>query len=135
MEPLAVLGGLLDELRASAARAQSILDRSGRLRRHAVDLSAAALVLRRQSERLLPHASAPTDVSGDLRGVRVLVVEGGTEVAKGLSSSLSALGAEVRAARSVPDALDAYLAILPDVLANSVPPAQFAATILGVLRK
>jgi CheY-like chemotaxis protein len=178
--------GLLEELRASVARAQSILERSGRLRRHAVELSAAALLLRRQSERLSRRASASTDVPGDLRGVRVLVVESGTEAARGLSASLSALGAEVRAARSVPDALDAYLAILPDVLvcdvavsgvrgldlvrelrekgalapavavamtvdgetcrkaraagfdevlASSVAPAQFAATILGVLRK
>jgi DNA-binding response OmpR family regulator len=52
--------------------------------------------------------------------VRILVVEDQTGTLPGLSTSLSVLGAEVRAAGSVADALDAYLGILPDVLVLDV---------------
>ena len=119
-ETAAAARALLEELRDSVARVQSILERSRRLRRHAVELSAAALLLRRQSDHHSRHASAAEDVRKDLRGVRVLVVEDQTGTLPGLSTSLSVLGAEVRAAGSVADALDAYLAILPDVLVLDV---------------
>jgi len=103
-ETAAAARALLEELRGSVARAQSILERSRRLRRHAVELSAAALLLRRQSDHLTRRTSGPDHVRLDLRGVRVLVVEGHTGTVPGLSTSLSVLGAEVRAARSAADA-------------------------------
>jgi CheY-like chemotaxis protein len=119
-ETAAAARALLEELRGSVARAHSILERSRRLRRHAVELSAAALLLRRQSDHLTRRTSEGEDVPKDLRGVRVLVVEDHAGMVPGLSTSLSMLGAEVRAAHSVADALDAYLAILPDVLVFDV---------------
>ena len=132
-ETAAAARALLEELRGSVARAQSILERSRRLRRHAVELSAAALLLRRQSDHLTRRTSGPDHVRLDLRGVRVLVVEGHTGTVPGLSTSLSVLGAEVRAARSAADALDAYLAILPDVLVFDV--ALAGPRSLGLLRE
>ncbi|PYQ50529.1 MAG: hypothetical protein DMF78_15440 [Acidobacteria bacterium] len=98
-ETAAAARALLEELRGSVARAQSILERSRRLRRHAVELSAAALLLRRQSDHLTRRTSGPDHVRLDLRGVRVLVVEGHTGTVPGLSTSLSVLGTEASSRR------------------------------------
>jgi CheY-like chemotaxis protein len=126
-ETAAAARGLLAEIRGSHARAQTIMEGSVRLRERAIELSAAALQLRCRSDRLLRPQWADT-VTGsgrrDLRGLRVLVVCGSGGAGHTLAVALGGLGAAVRTAFSVAGALDAYLAVLPDVLVIDVGGAR-----------
>lgn len=129
-EAIAVAQALLKELSTSTAKAWTLVDWSLELRRQAIRLTATALTLRRQSERLgavehLPHpASTPdgrAEQAGALQTVRVLLVGDSAEHEEGFTMLLAALGAEVCAARSLAAAVEAGRTFRPDVLVCDVP--------------
>jgi len=94
-EAAVVARTLLAELRSATARSESLVNKSLELRRQAIRLTATALTLRRQPGR--PDPRRPTD---GLHGVRVLVIGDDPGLVERFTMLLSALGADVRAARS-----------------------------------
>ncbi|HEU0107590.1 MAG TPA: hypothetical protein VFT38_15530 [Vicinamibacteria bacterium] len=110
-EATAVARALLAELRSSTARSESLVNKSLELRRQAMRLTATALTLRRQPRR--PDAPRPTD---GLHGIRVLVIGDGPAQVERFTMLLSALGADVRAASSTREAVEAAWIFHPHVL-------------------
>jgi CheY-like chemotaxis protein len=131
-EALAVARALLAELRGSRRRSWAIVERSLELRRQAIRLTAAGLALsdrssrtRRESTELL---AAPTPVLDrlhlpPLHRVRVLLVRAvsGSEHAKAVANLLATIGAEMRVAASVPEAVLEARQFHPEVLVCDVP--------------
>jgi CheY-like chemotaxis protein len=127
-EAALVARALLAELRSSTARSESLVNRSLELRRQAIRLTASALTLRRQPRRPDPSASPapvgatePRDGTDGLHGVRVFVIGDGPRLVERFTMLLSALGADVRAASSTREAVEAAWIFHPHVLVCEVP--------------
>jgi CheY-like chemotaxis protein len=132
-EAVVVARALLEELRASSVRFWALVDRSLELRRQAIRLTATALTLRRQSERRhaadRSPASSPRPTPGTavhdraaaLHAVRILLVGDSPAHEDEFTMLLAALGADVRASRSLPAAVEVALTFHPDVLVCDVP--------------
>jgi CheY-like chemotaxis protein len=142
-EAAAVARALLAELRSSTARSESLVNRSLELRRQAIRLTASALTLRRQPRRADPRmpstpsaspapaeAANPRDGTDGLHGVRVLVVGNGPGLVERFTMLLSVLGADVRAASSMPEAVEGAWVFHPHVLVCEVPAVEDRATAL-----
>jgi len=139
-EAAAVARALLAELRSSTARSESLVNRSLELRRQAIRLTANALALRRQPRRSDPSTPSaspapaeevnPRDGTDGLHGIRVLVVGDGPGLAERYTMLLSALGADVRAASSLPEAVEGAWVFHPHVLVCEVPAVEDRATAL-----
>jgi len=130
-EAAAVARALLAELRSATARSESLVNKSLELRRQAIRLTATALTLRRQPGR--PDARRPTD---GLHGIRVLVIGDDAGLVERFTMLLSALGADVRAARSTQEAVERAWIFHPHVLVCEVPArADRATALVGDLRR
>jgi CheY-like chemotaxis protein len=130
-EAAVVARALLAELRSATARSEALVNRSLELRRQAIRLTAAALTLRPQPRR--PDARRPTD---GLQGIRVLVIGDGPGLVERFTMLLSALGADVRAACSTREAVEAAWIFHPHVLVCEVPArADRATAIVDDLRR
>jgi CheY-like chemotaxis protein len=124
-EAAAVARALLAELRSATARSESLVNKSLELRRQAMRLTATALTLRRQARP--PDARTPTE---GLHGIRVLVIGDGPGLVERFTMLLSALGADVRAARSTQEAVEGAWIFHPHVLVCEVPARVDRATAL-----
>ena len=108
-----VARALLAELRDSSARSEALVNRSLELRRQAIRLTASALALRRQPQRVDPR--------GGLHGIRVLVVGDTPGLVEKFTMLLSALGADVRAASGLREAGQDARRFDPDALLCEMP--------------
>jgi CheY-like chemotaxis protein len=130
-EAAVVARALLAELRSATARSESLVNRSLELRRQAIRLTATALTLRRQTGRSGPRR--PTD---GLHGVRVLVIGDDPGLVERFTMLLSALGADVRGARSTQEAVEAAWIFHPHVLVCEVAArADHATALVSDLRR
>ena len=130
-EAAAVARALLAELRGASARSEALVNRSLELRRQAIRLTATALTLRRQPRRgdqapasLAPHAESvaqPREATDGLHGVRVLVVGDSPALVEKFTMLLSALGADVRAASALQEAVQDARVFDPDALLCELP--------------
>jgi CheY-like chemotaxis protein len=109
----AVARALLAALRDGAEQSEALVNKSLELRRQAIRLTASALALRRQPQRLDPR--------GGLHGVRVLVVGDTPGLVEKFTMLLSALGADVRAASALREAAHEARRFEPDVLLCELP--------------
>jgi CheY-like chemotaxis protein len=125
-EASTVAADLLEELRATHRQSGAIVERSLALRRKAIHLTASALTLARQAERLRAVSESRGEGrrgtgAGALHGIRILLVGDSMGPEASFEMLLSALGADVHGAASVVEAVRVARTLHPEVLVCDMP--------------